>query len=377
MFVKKIERFFVVLALPLLFACSPSYSYKENAVPETVKLSPRLEVLFAKTKLICFGRYAMEVPEEAQLIWGRTSFPSSIEVINGGVEASKRKIEDDITKIKLENRAAEIKYNGKGPVENSWQIRYYEDKYAKEDDDISFKTYINKGEFTFVLGDETEKGENEEVPATRQLTRASSLRLRASDEIPTQPGYCLEHAFMSDGMYADQEIISAGIFLPTLPDVGFSISSNKDAYGDYSVSEFENGQRPKLSLLARIKQAKEDQGIHYPSRTLLREGKRDVQHWHGEESLIRRKDGTHDFEWALVGMPRDVANPSEFGVQMYTKVEHNAVGAAKAASLSDDEAIALWDKLLSGLQFRVKVPGAPEGSYLLPPSQTKNLIAGQ
>lgn len=88
-----------------------------------------------------------------------------------------------------------------------------------------------------------------------------------------------------------------------------------------------------------------------------------MQHWHGEESLIKRADGVHDFEWALVGTPRDVANPSEFGVTMFTKVEHNTVGAAKSASLSDDEAVALWDKLLSGLKFRVKVPGAPAGSY--------------
>jgi hypothetical protein len=148
--------------------------------------------------------------------------------------------------------------------------------------------------------------------------------------------------------------------------VTFSISSNKDAYGDYPPEDFEKTERAELSLLARIKQAQADQGIHYPSRTVLREGKRDVQHWHGEESLIKRKDGTHDFEWALVGKPRDVANPSEFGAQMYTKVEHNMVGAAKAASLSDEEAVALWDKLLSGLKFRVKVPGAPPGTYYLP-----------
>jgi hypothetical protein len=104
----------------------------------------------------------------------------------------------------------------------------------------------------------------------------------------------------------------------------------------------------------------------YPHRTVLREGKRNVQHWHGEESLIKRPDGVHDFEWGFVGTPKDVANPSEFIVNMFTKVEHNTVGAAKAASLSDDEAVALWDKLLSGLKFRVKVPGAPEGSYYMP-----------
>lgn len=51
---------------------------------------------------------------------------------------------------------------------------------------------------------------------------------------------------------------------------------------------------------------------------------------------------------------------------MFTKVKDNLVGAAKKASVSDDEAVAVWDKLLSSLKFRVRVPGAPEGSYLYP-----------
>ena len=55
-------------------------------------------------------------------------------------------------------------------------------------------------------------------------------------------------------------------------------------------------------------------------------------------------------------LPLDMANPSEFDAVMFTKVEHNTVGAPRVASLSDDEAVALFGKLLSGLKFRVKVP---------------------
>jgi len=338
-------------------------------VPETVKLSPRLATLFSKTKLICFGRYALEVPVEAQLVWGTTSFPSEVEVFSGGLDATKQRVEDDIAKLKESDKTVGITYNQAGPVKNSWQIRYYPGENAKSVGLYFFDTYINKGDLTFVLGGSLE-GETEEATVSREAMRAKSLRLRAPDEIPAEPGYCIEHGFMTGTVYKDQEMVNVGIVIPSLPDVSFSVSSNKNAYGDYTPEEFEKAQRTKLSLLARIKEAQDDQGLHYPSRTVLREGKRDVQHWHGEESLIRRKDGTHDFEWALVGTPRDVANPSEFSVQMFTKVEHNMVGAAKVASLSDDEAVALWDKLLSGLKFRVKVPGAPEGSYYLPPGKT-------
>jgi hypothetical protein len=364
----------LVISLTILvsiFGNSRRYTYKETAVPAPVKLSPRLQSLFEKTKIFCFGRYAIEVPQEAQLIPGSFGFPSKIEILAGNLEDAKRLTDEKIKKLKWEEPTAEITYNGPGPIEDSWQIRYFEDKYAKEDNSLFFNTYISKSGFVFVLGDAIEKGETENTVIARQLAQAKSLRLRTAEEVPIEPGFCIDHGFMSGDQYGDQETATAGIYLPSLPDVTFSISSNKDAYADIDKAEFEKTERAKLSLLARIKDAQNIQGMLYPKRHVLREGKRDVQHWKGEESLIRRPDGVHDFEWALVGTPRDVANPSEFGATMFTKVEDNMVGAAKKASLSDDEAVALWDKLLSGLKFRVKVPGAPAGSYFIPPTQNK------
>lgn len=341
------------------------FSYKENAVPENIKLSHRLQSLFEKTKLVCFGRYALNVPDEAQLIWGDPSFPSRIYIFKGGMETIKEKVAKDIGKLKYEDRTAEITYNGEGPVEGSWQIRYFEDKAAKQLNLKDFNTYINKGDLIFLLGGSLE-GQTEERAAAREASRARSLRLREERDTPPDAGYCIDHGFMASSAYDDQEMVNVGIYLPSLPDVTFSISSNKDAYADYPKAEFEKMKVEKLSLSARIREAQEQQGLLYPHRALLREGKRDVQHWHGEESLIRRLDGVHDFEWGFVGTPTEVANPAELLVNMYTKVENNTVGAAKAASLSDDEAVALWDKLLSGFKFRVKVPGAPAGSYYFP-----------
>lgn len=234
---------------------------------------------------------------------------------------------------------------------------------------MTFKTYIIKENYIFILDGSTRKGETIADSIENQMIRASNLRLRKEKEVPKEPGYCVEQGFMSDNKYESQEMADAGLYFPSLPDVTFSITSNKNAYGDYPPAEYDAKVRGKLSLLARIQEAKDQQGKNYPPRTLLREGKRDVQHWHGEESLIRRTDGVHDFEWTLVGTPRDVAYPAVLEASMYTKVAHNMVGAADAASLSDEEAIALWDKLLSGLKFRVKVPGAPPGSYYIDPDQ--------
>ena len=344
------------------------YVYKESVVPEAIKLSPQLKKLLQETKLVCFGRYALTVPKEAQLIWGSSSFPSKISISKGDRNLLNYLANKDIAKLKYSDTDAEITYDKQGPIEDSWQIRYYDSIGAKKLNLKFFNTYINKGELIFLLGAAAnpEAGQSEEQVATQEANRAKSLRLREEEDVPTDDGYCIEQGFMTSSFYGDQEMVNVGIHIPSLPDVTFSISSNKDAYADYPKEEFEKKKKTELSLLARIREAQEEQGMMYPRRTVLREGKRNVQHWHGEESLIKRPDGVHDFEWGFVGTPKDVANPSEFIVNMYTKVEHNMVGAAKAASLNDDEAVALWDKLLSGLKFRVKVPGAPEGSYFLP-----------
>lgn len=359
-------KFSAILFGSVLVACAPQDSNKDSNVPKIVELSPRLHRLFSETKIVCFGRYVLRVPMEAQLIWGNVGFPSDVDVIVGGASAVDEHIGDYIAKLKWADNTAEVTYNGEGPIPGSRQLRYYESETAKKYGLYFFSTYVTKGDLTFILGGSLD-GETEESAIARHTTRIRSLRLLENEEIPAEPGYCIERAFISDNTYNGQETVEVGIYLPSVPDVAFSVSSNKDAYSDYPAEEFENVLRIELSLLARIRKAQDDQGVHYPRRTVLREGKRNVQNWKGEESLIRRDDGVHDFEWALVGTPKDVANPPEFNVRMFTKVEHNTVGAAKNTSLNDDEALALWDKLLSEFKFRVKVPKALEGSYMTPP----------
>jgi hypothetical protein len=345
------------------------HAFQENVVSDNVALSHRLQSLFQNNKLLCFGRYAISVPEEAEVVWGTTHLPSEVAVLAGGAKGIQEKVAADIAKLKFKKNDADITYNDIGPVEGSWQMRYYESESAKKFNLHFFNTYVAKGDYFFLLGGEIDDGQTEDQALAREASRAKNVRLRAEDDIPPEPGYCVERGFLGTSAYNNQEIVNVGIHLPSLPDVTFSVSSNKDAYADYAKAEFERMRVEELSLLARIRAAQKEQGLLYPHRTLLREGKRVVQHWHGEESLIRRLDGVHDFEWGFVGTPKDVANPSELIINMYTKVEHNTVGAAKAASLSDDEAVALWDKLLAGLKFRVKVPGAPSGSYYFPTTQ--------
>jgi hypothetical protein len=349
-----------------MVSCTDRFEFGEKAVQQTQSQGAHLRRLFSQTKLLCFGRYVLKVPAEAQLLSGSYGFPSYVRSHSGDESSIRSKIVASIQRIKFASDDAEITYSEAGPVESSWQIRYFDSGAAKEVGLQLFEIYIILGDTVFEIGNAAHPEQSEATTAEIEAVRAKSLRLRGDNDVPNEEGYCVEHAFMASSFYGHQETVNVGIYFPSLPDVAFSVSSNKDAYADYSRDEFEKVKRHELSLLSRISAAQEKQGSNYPRRTVLREGGRKVQHWTGEESLIKRPDGVHDFEWGFVGTPKDVANPSELIVSMFTKVEHNVVGAASKASLSDDEAIALWDELLSGLKFRVKVPGAPEGSYVLP-----------
>lgn len=220
-------------------------------MPESVKLSPRLQSLFAKTKLVCFGRYAIEVPLEAQLIIGTVGAPSDVSVIEGGLEINKLQIAADIAKIKDRHDTAEITYNGIGPVEASWQLRYYENEFSKKYGSLFFKTYVEKGERTFFYGGAIHDDNDNEASATgRQASLARNLRLREPDEVPSEPGFCVKRGFVANNFYAEQEMASAGIFLPSLPDVTFSMSSNKDAYGDYPPPRIREIQNRTVAALS-------------------------------------------------------------------------------------------------------------------------------
>lgn len=311
-------------------------------MPARVELSTRLQALFARTKLVCFGRYVLELPVEAELIFGPNDFPGRIITYAGAATRMRDVAKAYRAKVQGKSDSAEITYFGAGPSDNSIEIRFFPSDSARHYGNERLHTFVASGNHLY----EWFYGGEEIAPLVR------GLRARDNAEIPKDPGVCIDHGFIVDSSGVHQEIMRAGIAIPSLPDVSFSVDSNKLASVDGA-----NGE----GLLASIAAQRADLGKRYPKLTTLREGKRIVGVWQGEESLVRRADGTHDFEWEAVGKERTTLHPSSIGAKMYTKVAANRIGAADEASLSDDEAVALWDRLLGGLRFRVDAPPTQTG----------------
>ena len=176
---------------------------------------------------------------------------------------------------------------------------------------------------------------------------ATHLRSRLPSEIPPEPGVCLDLGFIADDSGKFQEIFGIGFRFPSLPDVSFSVLTNKDGQTPPPLSQ----QRREAEQAVRGTPLEAD----YRKVKVLREGKRKVGPWAGEEVLFRRppeQGGYHEFQFDYPGIRYDRNHPS-IDVSMTSGVKDNRVGAAPVG-LTDDEAIALWDRLLGSLRLRVQ-----------------------
>jgi len=311
--------------------------------------NPRIERLFEHTKLLCFGRYVLTVPVDSRLAFGRDfpTLPNQAKDIDKVIDAER-------VKILAAHKTAEINYFGKGPAPNTWLIRSYMDDTARRLELEGFRFYYVVGPHIFLDSDATAKSQNITANFLLQdaVETAKNLRSREPDDVPTEQGLCHEFGFRRLDGSRGNVLTQVGLHMAALPDVVFSVESNQTVN-----TKFAGNSDGLLKLIA---DRKREAGSRYPKLTTLREGRKNVHGWNGEESLVRRADGTHDFEWMFIGENGgSVARPGNLDVTMHTKVMADRIGAAPASSLSDEEAIALWDKLLDGLKFRVAVPGAP------------------
>ena len=95
--------------------------------------------------------------------------------------------------------------------------------------------------------------------------------------------------------------------------------------------------------------------LAYARIETLREGERAMGPWQGDELLERlpHHDGmpsVHSFRFITPGKAKDMLHPT-VDLKLRTGVQENELAAVKP-SLTDDETVALWDKLTSTIRVR-------------------------
>lgn len=362
---------FALVAAAILAACNLiDHSYNSDRTPKMSNASPKIEMLFAHTKPICFGRFVIEVPATAQVVWGPThvdweivSYPDQAHKLTSEVETKIRQLKEE----KHLDQPSSFIGIFDGPNERSKIVVGYA---SFESSGLAqLHSYIRLSKYAFVQNAPTAVlGRNKQTNVvnkngyqqyvTRMQEIARRLRLRDDTEVPTEPGICLEGGFVpeADGRY--HEMTSIGFRFPEFPDVSFSITTTKTERvnpGDSLETALEGGLQDAIAS---------GNGLWYMRIKTLREGKRRVGDWEGSEKLARMppeesgQPSTHEFVFRSVGVPKDMVRPY-VDVQLSSGVEQNTKGG-REPSLQDDEAVALWDRLTTSIRARpTGGPAAP------------------
>lgn len=309
----------------------------------------------------------VEVPASATVVWGEADVPLGVNLYAKGideVEALARKFTDEL-------KSEKAIYHNDIPllvsVDNVSQppgqiITGYEGFEAI--DEFKINGYFRLNNDGLVIDSRPLRAHKDETIA---LIKSIALRLRQRDEqeVPAEPGNCIEHAFLSDKQNPTEddllEHIRVGFRLKEFPDAHFSIyvapanpyNPEGDSLETKTKRFFEDPATPEeKKMLAAIK--------------VLRRRARQIYDWHtGFEALMRMPDeegshAHHEFQMKFTGVPRDVLRPYA-DIQFQTGVANDAAGATQP-SLKDEEAIAIWDKITSTIRVRPTGAAALKGS---------------
>lgn len=323
-------------------------------------LPARLQPLFTTTKSVCFGRFLLDIPATAAVVYGPSNaeggsiifYPGEATKVGEHVANQLAEVEknrkfldkDDIQKFTMFGKAIDGVLPGQKLVFGSRdQVSYSIDSFIPIANDLFVQRVVSA-----IHKDET---------ISRLNKTARNLTLRAENQIPNEPGICIDGGFLS--LQSDFEKVSLGVRLKEFPDVHFSVEVLKNQTHLVEANDLES----------RLKQAEKNatHGIDnwYSRIKFLRRGPRALANWTGSEALAHRpanedRTQSHEFLFISQGAVNDPWHP-QLDVQLDTGVKFDRTGSVKP-SLSDDEAIALWDKLIGSIRVRPTGAAATQSS---------------
>lgn len=313
-------------------------------------LPVRLHPLFQKTKPVCFGRFVIEIPETAIIVFGPAEVGPEIFYLRGEGRQVARYVAKDLEDVETEREYfdkedfANLPLFGKvfdGPVPGQKITLSSKDRVG-----YYMNSYIPIGGDLFIL--HVGSVMHEDYSMERLNSVVTNLRLRADDEIPTELGTCIAGGFIAQPL--EYERVRFGLRLKEFPDVHFSVDvhKNQDTLDETASLELTLKEGEELAKA-------QGHGDAYARIKTLRRGARQLGRWKGFEMLARKpaynKDTeAHEFYFHSLGAIHDPLQP-QIDVRLNSGVKNNQTQRIRP-SLTDEEAVALWDKLIGTIRVR-------------------------
>jgi len=350
----KTRSAFTALQFIVLLASGSASAQQDVKEQNVHELSSRIGKLFAETKQVCIGRYMINVPSTALLVYGASDAPYEIERLQGQSERFRAVVEEIIQKAQSRRSPFPI-----GPASSPGSKVGTIVPGVNENHKIIYGVDFGTGAFyqlhsVIVVGNDLYVQRYSFYGDVAKLSSIEDeLRAVASNIVPrdaevswTKPGVCIDGAFVADSGHSHHERTTLGIRLSEFSDVHFALEMTVK-------SRLVESDELEPRLRSAEERAKATgNGDWYARIKTFRRGERKIANWKGFEALLRRppqgKYGSfHEFAFVSHGEPNNPALPV-VTLDLYTGVEGDSLGGTP--SLNDDEVIELWDRLTESIR---------------------------
>lgn len=324
----------------------------------------RATKVFGQTRQVCFGRFVIDVPSTATVVFGASDLIWPIYRSEVAPQHLDQQVHKKLAAIESERYlAGEEMTRGDSLFGKVLDGRAPGQKLVfGELEDVAYRiySYFAAGGSVFVQEAQPIAKKTYYTKAIDELNNvATNLRGRRPDEVPNEAGLCIDGGFLPDENGLSHERFTLGVRLAEYPDVHFSIATTKK---DRIVESD--------ALEPRIKEAESDAaragfGTWYSKIRVFRRGERTVANWTGFEILSRKPaqeghEESHEFKFVSQGEPNNPLLPV-LDVQLDSGVRDNQAGATRP-TVTDEEAIEIWDRLIRTIRVRPVAAVKPSAS---------------
>lgn len=344
-----------IIAACLISACIALMRKVQAALLNYQVKTMTAEMKDLKMKPMCVGRFLIDVPADAEISyrgamisgWSIATYEETDEQFATRVEKKEAKLSGEKNERggpSLEN-TQQINKNGvHGKIHvfgREW-IRGLPDEPLSENVRIEAMIRTKKHSFNLTI----EYSDDNDLKKLAEL--ATQFRSREENEIPTEAGYCFEGGFITEPITAKQtERTIMFVGLNGHPDVSIALSMIA-------------GITTPRTLLQRDANAPTINANRSRFHT-FRRGARGFNGEPGEEILDRVHEFNgnycHSFRWELIHNKTDNVFTPLMSFELSTG--NSQPGTTVDSSLTDAQALALWDKMLSSLRVRPVVVAEP------------------
>ena len=184
-------------------------------------------------------------------------------------------------------------------------------------------------------------GNKQEQGISSMQDALSRLRHRADTDIPTDPGFCFAGGFIANTHWQNEEA-----------SLSIDIAGHPDAFVSVWIYPLASHKRDK-PLLDRMGGMVQFLGNLATSVRVLRKGDRQVGPYPGQEYLATAPGSngmrSHAFVWETQG--DGTLDTPAIKIELTTGY-HDGKGNQQKTSLTDQEAMKLWDDLLNSFRLR-------------------------